>query len=126
MAEALSVVSNSLQGAVQQAEGIPAALADLRQLVSTGLAAPDALVGEAAAAAEAAGLIPPGQWAPGSPAWAAAWSGICQAHTLKARPLTTCAILLIRANGLSGCSRQLGEQVVHGRVSIYDFWPLNS
>lgn len=60
-------------------DGIPSALAQLRQLVATSLAAPAALVGEAAAAAEAAGLVEAGQWTPESAAWSDAWSAIRQA-----------------------------------------------
>lgn len=62
-------------------DGVPAALAQLRQLVATGLIVPAALVMEAAAAAEAAGLVEAGQWTAYSAAWGDAWSAICQAST---------------------------------------------
>lgn len=80
-------------------QGIPSALAELRQLVATSLAAPAALVEEAAAAAEAAGLVEAGQWTPKSSAWNEAWSAICQAspassqftHNTHTLSVSTCS-----------------------------------
>ncbi len=57
---------------------MPLALAQLRHLVRRTLQAPAALVEEAAAAAEAAGLVEAGTWTESSPAWESAWSAICQ------------------------------------------------
>ncbi|BDA48979.1 Alpha-glucan water dikinase, chloroplastic [Coccomyxa sp. Obi] len=73
-----------LQKDLEKADhGIPSALAQLRQLVATSLTAPAALVEEAAAAAEAAGLVEAGQWTPESAAWSDAWSAICQVWASK-------------------------------------------
>ena len=66
------------QAAADAHDGVPRALEDLRRLVGAELAAPAGLASEAAAAAESAGLVPAGHWAPGSATWAAAWHAICQ------------------------------------------------
>eukprot|EP00200_Dunaliella_tertiolecta_P010550 CAMPEP_0202370036 /NCGR_PEP_ID=MMETSP1127-20130417/1744_1 /ASSEMBLY_ACC=CAM_ASM_000462 /TAXON_ID=3047 /ORGANISM="Dunaliella tertiolecta, Strain CCMP1320" /LENGTH=1145 /DNA_ID=CAMNT_0048965873 /DNA_START=13 /DNA_END=3450 /DNA_ORIENTATION=- len=59
-------------------------LASLRQLVSTQLKAPEALVQECASTAAAQGLIPSaGMWAAGSPGWKHAWSAICKVWASK-------------------------------------------
>lgn len=76
------------QSKSRHGEGVPESLAALRQAVSRSLAAPAALVEEAAAAAEAVGLVEAGAWQPSSSAWRSAWSAICKVSTKPFPPLS--------------------------------------
>lgn len=67
------------QAAEASGTKVPGALAKLRHLIASDLAAPSGLADAAGKAAAAAGLIPSAaEWAEGSEGWKAAWGAICQ------------------------------------------------
>lgn len=61
---------------LQVGSGIPAALAQIRQIVSTELQAPEELVHELSRVAAAAGLPGADSWRPGSSTWTPVWKAI--------------------------------------------------
>ena len=79
--------------------GVPSALATLRGVVASGLAAPPALVAELAELAADAGLCASGGWIEGSKQWRSVWGAICQV-----RPFAAASV----------CSRQAHAQGVAG------------
>ncbi|KAI3425011.1 hypothetical protein D9Q98_008393 [Chlorella vulgaris] len=81
-----AAVADAEKQAAAEASGtkVPGALAKLRHLIASDLAAPSGLADAAGKAAAAAGLIPSAaEWAEGSEGWKAAWGAICQVWASK-------------------------------------------